>query len=259
MKRLVIIPAYNEAGNIIRTVEDIKENAPGFDYVIVNDCSGDDTMRICERMGYNCLNLPIRSGIGAAVQAGYMYAKRYGYDCAIQVDGDGQHDATFLSEMAEVLERGRVQMVIGSRFIEKQGFLSSLPRRIGISWFRFWIWLLTGAYITDPTSGMRMVGRDVINFFAEEYPKDYPEPETAVTLLQLGYSIGEIPVRMKKRDSGESSISVGRAIYYMTKVTIACLMARIGYGKFRDSDKCMAVYELPKTGVRSSGSGEVRS
>ena len=232
MKRLVIIPAFNEAGNIIRTVEDIKKNAKSFDYVIVNDCSGDDTMRICEKLGYNCINLPIRSGIGAAVQAGYMYAKRYGYDCAIQVDGDGQHDATFLSEMADVLERGSAQMVIGSRFIEKQGFQSSIPRRMGIAWFRFWIHLLTGAKITDPTSGMRMVGRDVINFFAEEYPKDYPEPETAVTLLQLGYTIAEIPVRMKERESGESSISFGRAVYYMSKVTIACLMARLGYRKF---------------------------
>ncbi len=237
MKRLVIIPAYNEAGNIIRTVEDIKKNAASFDYVIVNDCSGDDTMRICEEMGYNCINLPIRSGIGAAVQAGYMYAKRYGYECAIQVDGDGQHDATFLEEMADELEKGKCHMIIGSRFIEKQGFQSSLPRRIGIRWFTFWIYALTGARITDPTSGMRMAGRDVINFFAEEYPKDYPEPETAVTLLQLGYTIGEIPVRMKQRQSGESSISPGRAIYYMTKVTIACLMARIGYERFTGRDQ----------------------
>ena len=253
MKRLVIIPAYNEAGNIIRTVEDIRINAPSFDYVIINDCSGDDTMALCEKMGYNVINLPIRSGIGAAVQTGYMYAKRYGYDCAIQVDGDGQHDATFLAEMAEELEKGDVQMVIGSRFIEKQGFQSSLMRRIGISWFNFWIRVLTGARITDPTSGMRMVGRDVINFFAEEYPKDYPEPETAVTLLCLGYSIAEIPVRMKKRQSGESSISVGRAIYYMTKVTIACLMARIGYRRFGDGERQKVSYDSSLYGDDSEG------
>ena len=250
MKRLVIIPAYNEAGNIIRTVEDIRANAKSFDYVIVNDCSGDDTMRICEKMGYNVLNLPIRSGIGAAVQAGYMYAKRYGYDCAIQVDGDGQHDATFLEEMADELEKGKAHMIIGSRFIEKQGFQSSGIRRVGIKWFTFWIRLLTGAAITDPTSGMRMVGRDVINFFAEEYPKDYPEPETAVTLLQLGYTIGEIPVRMKERKSGESSISFGRAVYYMTKVTLACLMARLGYVRYKESDRQTASYGA-ETGVRS--------
>ncbi len=243
MKRLVIIPAYDEAGNIIRTVEDIRVNAPSFDYVIINDCSGDDTMALCEKMGYNVINLPIRSGIGAAVQAGYMYAKRYGYDCAIQIDGDGQHDATFLSEMADELAKGKAQMVIGSRFIEKQGYQSSLPRRIGISWFRFWIKILTGARITDPTSGMRMVGRDVINFFAEEYPKDYPEPETAVTLLRLGYSIAEIPVRMNERKSGESSISMGRAIYYMTKVTIACLMARIGYDRIYNDRRDTVIYK----------------
>ena len=251
MKRLVIIPAYNEAGNIIRTVEDIRENAPSFDYVIINDCSGDDTMRICEKMGYNVINLPIRSGIGAAVQVGYLYAKRYGYDCAIQIDGDGQHDASFLSEMAEELEKGRAHLVIGSRFIEKMGYQSSLQRRIGISWFRFWIYFLTGAKITDPTSGMRMAGRDVINFFAEEYPKDYPEPETAVTLLQLGYTIGEIPVRMKQRQNGESSISPGRAVYYMTKVTLACLMARVGYKRYGDFERQTATYELPDEGVKN--------
>ena len=101
MKALVIIPAYNEAGNIIKTVEDIRKNAPSFDYVIINDCSKDDTMRLCERMKYNVVNMPLNSGIGAAVQCGYLYAKRYGYEYAVQVDGDGQHDASFLEEMLE--------------------------------------------------------------------------------------------------------------------------------------------------------------
>ena len=236
MKALVIIPAYNEAGNIIKTVEDIKTNAPSFDYVIINDCSKDDTMRLCEKLKYNVVNMPLNSGIGAAVQCGYLYAKRYGYEYAVQVDGDGQHDATFLEDMLSIIKSEKMNMLIGSRFIEKQGFQSSLPRRMGIKWFSFFIRLFTGETITDPTSGMRMVGRDVINFLAEEYPKDYPEPETAITVLKLGYSIKEIPVRMKERKEGESSISFKRSVYYMFKVTLACLMAGIGYTRYQKED-----------------------
>lgn len=236
MKALVIIPAYNEAGNIIKTVEDIKKNAPSFDYVIINDCSKDDTMRLCERMKYNVVNMPLNSGIGAAVQCGYIYAKRYGYDFAVQVDGDGQHDASFLEEMLQILKKEKMNMLIGSRFIEKQGFQSSVARRMGIRWFSFLIRLMTKEKVTDPTSGMRMVDRNVINFFAEEYPKDYPEPETAITVLKLGYTIKEIPVRMKMRQEGESSISFKRAVYYMFKVTIACFMAGIGYQKYQKED-----------------------
>ncbi|MCR4674299.1 MAG: glycosyltransferase family 2 protein [Lachnospiraceae bacterium] len=236
MKALVIIPAYNEAGNIIKTVEDIKTNAPSFDYVIINDCSKDDTMRLCERMKYNVVNMPLNSGIGAAVQCGYLYAKRYGYEYAVQVDGDGQHDATFLEEMLSIMEKEKMSMLIGSRFIENQGFQSSFFRRIGIRWFSCLILCFTGKVITDPTSGMRMVGRNVINFFAEEYPKDYPEPETAITLLELGYTIKEIPVRMKERKEGTSSISLKRSIYYMFKVTLACIMAGVGYSKYKKND-----------------------
>ncbi|MCR5545639.1 MAG: glycosyltransferase family 2 protein [Lachnospiraceae bacterium] len=236
MKALVIIPAYNEAGNIIKTVEDIKKNAPSFDYVIINDCSKDDTMRLCERMKYNVVNMPLNSGIGAAVQCGYLYAKRYGYDYAVQVDGDGQHEACFLEEMLHIMEKEKMNMLIGSRFIENLGFQSSYLRRIGIKWFSFLIKCYTGETITDPTSGMRMAGRDIINFFAEEYPKDYPEPETAIALLKLGYTVKEIPVQMKKREEGKSSISFKRSIYYMFKVTIACCMAGVGYKKYEKED-----------------------
>ena len=231
-KRLVIIPAFNEAKNIIKTVEDIKKNAPTFDYVIINDCSWDDTARLCERAGYNVIHLPLNSGIGAAVQTGYLYAKRYGYDCVVQVDGDGHHESTFLTEMADELEESGVNMIIGSRFLEKKGFQSTGLRRVGIRWFSLLIRVLTGRVITDPTSGMRMVNRDVINFFAEEYPKDYPEPETAITILMLGYTIREIPVRMKERAGGTSSISFKRAVYYMFKVTLACILARFALKPF---------------------------
>jgi len=225
--KLVIIPAFNEAGCIVNTVNDIIENAPEFDYVVINDCSRDDTYKLCLEHGFNVVNLPINSGIGAAVQTGYLYAKRYGYKYAIQVDGDGQHDAAFLGTMARYMEEHGTGMLIGSRYIEKQGFQSSGLRRFGIKYFTVLIKILTGKKITDPTSGMRMVGRDIIEYFAEEYPKDYPEPETAVTIVKRGWSVEEIPVVMKERQAGTSSISPKRSIYYMIKVSLACVMAAI--------------------------------
>ena len=225
--RLVIIPAFNEAGCIVNTVNDIIENAPDFDYVVINDCSRDDTYKLCLEHGFNVVNLPINSGIGAAVQTGYLYAKRYGYNYAIQVDGDGQHDAAFLGTMARYMEEHGTGMLIGSRYIEKQGFQSSGLRRFGIKYFTVLIKILTGKRKTDPTSGMRMVGRDIIEYFAEEYPKDYPEPETAVTIVKKGWSVEEIPVVMKERQAGTSSISPKRSVYYMIKVSLACVMAAI--------------------------------
>lgn len=225
--KLVIIPAFNEAGCIVNTVNDIIENAPEFDYVVINDCSRDDTYKLCLENGFNVVNLPINSGIGAAVQTGYLYAKRYGYKYAIQVDGDGQHDAAFLGIMARYMEEHGTGMLIGSRYIEKQGFQSSGLRRFGIKYFTVLIKILTGKKITDPTSGMRMVGRDIIEYFAEEYPKDYPEPETAVTIVKKGWTVDEIPVVMKERQAGTSSISPKRSVYYMVKVSLACVMAAL--------------------------------
>ena len=162
MKKLIIIPAYNESANIEKTVRDIEENAKGFDYVIINDCSTDNTREICEAKGFNIVNLPINLGIGGAVQTGYQYAVRYGYELAVQVDGDGQHDPHFLKQMADYMENHDVDMVIGSRFIEKEGFQSSFMRRVGITYFTGLIKLCTGKKITDPTSGLRMAGRRVI-------------------------------------------------------------------------------------------------
>lgn len=227
-KRLVIIPAFNEAGSIEKTVEDIKLNAPSFDYVIINDHSWDGTKELCEERGYNIVTLSINSGIGAAVQTGYLYGHRFGYDYAIQIDGDGQHDAKFLEKMADIMEKNGINMLIGSRFIKKEGFQSTGLRRVGIRYFTWLIWLLTGRIITDPTSGMRMVDKEVMHLFANEYPKDYPEPETAVTVLKKGFSVKEIPVEMKARAAGESSISLKQSIYYMIKVSLACFMAAIG-------------------------------
>lgn len=224
MKSIVIIPAYNEEKSIEKTVEDIRQNAPEFDYVIVNDCSGDATLEVCMEKGMHVLNLPINLGIGGAVQTGYRYAYKNGYDFAVQFDGDGQHDARFLHEMRDYMIEHKLNMLIGSRFIEKEGFQSSGIRRFGIRYFSSLIRLLTKTRITDPTSGMRMVDRDIIEIYAESYPKDYPEPESVVAILNMGKTVGEYPVVMRERTEGVSSISPLRSVYYMVKVTLAILV-----------------------------------
>ena len=227
MKKLIIIPAYNEQESIKKTVEDIIKNAPEFDYIVINDCSTDRTKEICETEKFNVVHLPVNLGIGGAVQTGYLYAARNGYDIAVQVDGDGQHDPKFLSKMAEFIEAEHADMVNGSRFINKEGFQSSGARRVGIKYFTMLIKLLTGAKITDPTSGLRMVNREIIEFFAEEYPKDYPEPESVVAILRRKKKVLELPVIMRERSGGVSSISMKKSVYYMIKVSLAILIERI--------------------------------
>lgn len=237
MKKLIIIPAYNESENIENTVRDILEKAPDFDYVIINDCSTDNTREICEANGFNIVNLPINLGIGGAVQTGYKYAFKYGYDIAVQVDGDGQHDPAFLKKMANTLIEEDADMLIGSRFLEKEGFQSSKIRRAGISYFTWLIKLLTKKKITDPTSGLRMINRRLIENFAESYPRDYPEPESVVRVLKLKRKVVEIPVVMRERQGGSSSIRFFNSIYYMIKVTIAILTEKMRRYDVREDEK----------------------
>lgn len=226
LRKLVIIPAYNESASIVNTVNDIKKNAPDFDYVVINDHSKDNTLQICKDAGLNVIDLPLNLGIGGAVQTGYLYACQNGYDIAVQFDGDGQHDAKYLNEMAETLVKEQADMVIGSRFIEKEGFQSSFTRRLGIRYFTFLIKILTGQKITDPTSGYRMCSRKIIELFAGNYPKDYPEPETTTWILRKKLKVLEIPVIMRAREEGVSSISLKKSFYYMFKVTMAIIIER---------------------------------
>lgn len=204
MKKLIIIPAFNEESNIEKTVTAIQKNAQGFDYVIINDCSGDNTRQICEENGYNIVNLPINLGIGGAVQTGYKYALEHGYDVAVQVDGDGQHDPEFLSVMAEHLMDNGLDMVIGSRFIEKEGFQSSKLRRIGIVFFSRLITILTGTKITGSYVRTADDRTECEALFASDYPRDYPEPESVVAVLRRNMKVEEIPVVMKERTGGVS-------------------------------------------------------
>ncbi|HFJ4770127.1 TPA: glycosyltransferase family 2 protein [Streptococcus pyogenes] len=227
MKKLIIIPAYNESSNIVNTIRTIESDAPDFDYIIIDDCSTDSTLAICQKQGFNVISLPINLGIGGAVQTGYRYAQRCGYDVAVQVDGDGQHNPCYLEKMVEVLVQSSVNMVIGSRFITKEGFQSSFARRIGIKYFTWLIALLTGKKITDATSGLRLIDRSLIERFANHYPDDYPEPETVVDVLVSHFKVKEIPVVMNERQGGVSSISLMKSVYYMIKVTLAILVVRL--------------------------------
>lgn len=227
MKKLAIIPAFNESASIVNTVSDIINNAPGFDYIVINDRSRDNTLQVCIDNNINVINLPLNLGIGGAVQTGYWYALENDYDIAVQFDGDGQHDAKYLNDMADFLVKNECDMVIGSRFIEKEGFQSSSVRRFGIKYFSFLINLLTGKKITDPTSGYRMGNRKIIEQFASAYPKDYPEPETIVAILDKGKKVAEMPVVMRAREEGVSSISLKKSFYYMIKVTLAMIIERI--------------------------------
>lgn len=223
VKKLVIIPAYNEEESIVRAVSEVKKSAEDFDVVVINDCSEDSTADRCKNAGAEVIDLPVNMGIGGAMQAGYRYAVRNDYELAVQVDGDGQHDPSFIGMMYDLLVSENADMVIGSRFIEKKGYQSSFPRRCGIRYFSRLIRLLTGKKITDPTSGFRMVNSTVLKMFAEDYPKDYPEPETLVRLLKKNMKVIEAPVVMRPRKAGRSSINFKWALYYMVKVTIAVI------------------------------------
>lgn len=221
MKILVIIPVYNEEKNIEKVIHDLEVNCPEYDYIIVNDCSSDGTKELCKAKNYKVLHLPVNLGIGGGMQTGYKYAYENGYDIGVQFDGDGQHNAKYIKDLIHKLEEKNLDMVIGSRFIIKEGFQSSLIRRFGIRFFSRLIQCLTRVKITDPTSGFRAVNKQVIESFCRYYPKDYPEPESIAMLVRQGYKIGEIPVLMNERQGGTSSISFGKSIYYMIKVSMA--------------------------------------
>lgn len=230
MKVLIIIPAYNESESIEQVVDNLITNYPAYDYVIINDGSKDDTQRICESRGFKILNLPINLGIGGAVQTGYRYALKNGYDVAVQMDGDGQHDPKYLDSMLSMIENGEADVVIGSRFIDKEGFQSSASRRAGINILSILALILTGVRLHDITSGYRMVNKSLIEVYSDDYPSDYPEPEAMVMAAIHGYRIKEAPVIMKERAGGSSSITLKKSIYYMVKVSMAMIIKRLSLG-----------------------------
>ena len=227
LKILVIVPAFNECGNIGRTVREIAQKAFGVDVLVIDDGSADNTAEEARSAGGMVVSLPFNLGIGAAVQTGFQYAKQYNYDVAVQIDGDGQHDPVFLDRIVDPIRRNSADMVVGSRFLERIGFQSSFSRRLGIGFFVYLINLLTGVKINDPTSGFRAYNKRMIDLFSEYYPHDFPEPEAIVVAQQADARIVELPVIMRPREAGSSSIKYFKTIYYMIKVTMAILLHMI--------------------------------
>src|SRR5829696_2063260 len=200
--QLAIVPAYNESASIARVVAELGEHAPGFDIVVIDDGSTDETAERARAAGADVVRHPFNLGIGGAVQSGYLYAAERGYDIAVQVDGDGQHDPRCLAD-------------------DGDGFRSSAPRRAGIRIFSWVLSRIVGQRVTDPTSGLRMCRRRGIELFARDYPHDYPEVEAVLLMHAHALTSTELPVKMRERTGGVSSINSTRSIYYMVKVLLA--------------------------------------
>jgi glycosyltransferase involved in cell wall biosynthesis len=219
-KILIIVPAYNESKNIDKLLNSLSRTE--YDVCVINDDSTDNTSEVCQKFKFcTVIDLPFNLGIGGAVQTGYLYAYKNKYDIAIQMDGDGQHDCRYINDLLSPIINKKVDMVIGSRFLESKGFQSSFLRRIGIRYFSVITRILTGKNITDTTSGFRAINSKLINVFAFDYPRDYPETETNILTLLKGYRVIEVPVIMNKRQEGKSSISSLKSIWFMVKVSLA--------------------------------------
>ncbi len=225
-RHLVIVPALNESHSIAGVIADLKAHVPEFDVVVIDDGSTDDTAARAREAGAGVVSLPFNLGIGGAVQTGYRYALAGGYTTAIQVDGDGQHDAAHIRALLNhLLEHPEIDMVVGSRFMDKgEGFQSSALRRVGIRMFARILSLFVGQKVTDPTSGFRMTGPRGIALFARDYPHDYPEVEAVLMMHAHELSSAEIPVVMRERQGGESSITSSQSVYYVVKVSLALLV-----------------------------------
>lgn len=218
MKTLILVPAYNEAENIEKTIKDIENNTKS-DYVIIDDCSRDNTYEICKKNGYNVIHLPINYGLTSAVQIGFKYALENGYDAMIQFDGDGQHMALYIDKMAQELAKG-YDIVIGSRFVNEKKPVSA--RMIGSRVISFLIRITTGKKINDPTSGMRMFSKTIFDEFANQrnYP---PEPDMLVYMIKKGKKLSEVQVEMRDREFGESYLNPIRSLKYMLEMCISII------------------------------------
>ena len=223
-KVAIIIPCYNEeecVENVFKEISAILIDGCYLEPVFVNDCSKDKTLSILKTIKAKFLDLPVNLGIGGAVQAGYKYALLHDFDIAIQLDGDGQHPSDQIVNLIEPILKGKADVVIGSRFLLKEGFQSTFARRLGINYFKFLNKFLIGKTITDNTSGFRALNKEALKIVCDYYPDEYPEPEAIILFSLNNLRIEEIPVIMRERMGGQSSISSFKSIYYMIKVSLA--------------------------------------
>ena len=228
MKTLVIIPAFNEEETLRGVILGIRSFLSQADILVVNDGSTDSTGDIAREEGVLVLEHPYNMGIGATMQTGFLYALNNGYNIAVQIDGDGQHDERFITSLTKPILDGQANLVIGTRYLSDGGFKSTLPRKVGIKFFTSLVWIFTGKRFTDPTSGFRAMDRKTLELFSEEYPPDYPEVEALISANRKGLLFQEIPTMMRDRQGGTSSIGILSALYYMVKVTLS-----ISIGFFR--------------------------
>ena len=225
---VAVVPAWNEAGAIGQVVDEIVATAMGVDVVVVDDASTDETAGVAEAHGAIVLRLPFNVGIGGAVQTGFKYALAHGYDVAVRLDGDGQHDPSELPKLLGPIERGEANLVIGSRFADGSGsYRPPFARRMGIRVFARLVSLLGGQRVTDTTSGFIALDALAIQLFADEYPHDYPEVEATLVALRSGLGLVQVQVDMRERETGTSSITFVRSLYYIVKVMLALLVASL--------------------------------
>jgi glycosyltransferase involved in cell wall biosynthesis len=221
MRTAAVVPAYNEAGSIHAVVSEIRAVDAELEVVVIDDGSTDATDSIAAAAGATVLRLPYNLGIGAAVQTGLQYAAEHDFDAAVQIDGDGQHDAAELERLLAPIRTGRADIAVGTRFAGPRAYRASLARRIGIALFAGLVSLIVRQRVTDTTSGFRAMNRRGIRLFAADYPHDYPEVEATVLVHRHGLRMVEVPVAMRQRESGRSSITAFRSLYYMGKVSLA--------------------------------------
>ncbi len=221
---LIIIPAYNEEETIASVLEDIADHMETASVVVVDDGSQDATPLIARKMGAVVLQHPFNMGVGAAMQTGFKYALQNGYTICVQVDADGQHPASEIPKLLEPIKRGEANVVVGSRFLEPSDYRPSIARGMGIGLFSRVVSAILDTRITDATSGFRAVDLNAIRFLKDVYPDDYPEVEALVLLHKGGFDIMEVPVKMRSRQGGKSSITATRSLYYLIKVLLAIMV-----------------------------------
>ncbi len=222
MRSLVVIPAFNEAAALGKVLEGIREVDPSLPVVVVDDGSTDATGKVARKGGARVLRLPFNMGYGVALQTGYKYALREGYDCVVQLDGDGQHEPADIPALLEVIERDEAEVALGSRFLGRNVYRSGIARGMGRGLFSLLAFTLTGVKFSDVTSGFQALSRDVVHFFtAERYPGDYPDADVLIMLKRAGFRIKEVPVRMYTKNGGRSMHAGLRPIYYVFKMLLS--------------------------------------